>query len=320
MIVTTGRCASCGALVDVEDLFCANCGAEVPDHRPARSARLAIEAENFQCRGCGASMNYDAGAQALKCPFCGSLDLAEEAGGGILRPDCVIPFAIDRAEAEGRLRAWLGSSFWHPADLRPAAQLTELRAVFLPFWVFSTRVETHWTADTSRTPPGARADWFPIAGRAERDYDDVWVPAGSGISPGEIDAVGPFDARAAVSPSRVDLVDVTVEQFTVPRRYARPLAQGHLESAEAQAVARDVPGSNRNVRVNVLMEDATSRAALAPFFIMAYHYRGRVYRFVVNGQTGSSTGTAPVATSKVAGLVGLLLILAIVILLLVANA
>src|SRR5262249_23656659 len=130
---TVDRCATCGALVDVEDLFCANCGTEIPDARPEDRKVIALGAKNFECKGCGATMNYDAGAQSLKCPFCGSVDLVEEPTKGLLAPDFVIPFAIDRNEAEGRLRQWLGSSFWHPNDLRTASQLTDMKAVFLPF-------------------------------------------------------------------------------------------------------------------------------------------------------------------------------------------
>jgi predicted RNA-binding Zn-ribbon protein involved in translation (DUF1610 family) len=313
------RCQTCGALVDAEDLFCANCGTEVPEPTRPRVPSLPIEARNFECRGCGASMNYDAGAQALKCPFCGSVDLAEEPGRSILAPELVIPFAIDRAQAEAALRSWLGSSFWRPDDLRSAAQLTDLRAVYVPFWIFATRVRTFWTADTDRTPPGARADWYPVASWHERDYADLWVPAGQAVSLGELAAILPFDPGAAVAPEAVDLARVTVEQFSVSRRYARPLAQGRLEALEADAVAAEIPGRCRNVHVNVLMQDATSRPALAPLYVMSYRYRGRLYRFVLNGQTGRATGTAPTSVAKVAVVVALVAIAVAVVALLVLR-
>lgn len=316
---TVDRCAVCDALVDVEDLFCANCGTEIPDHRQPQTKRLDVAARNFKCRGCGAAMNYDASAQALKCPFCGSVDLAEDPNPGILAPEFVVPFAIDHAEAEGRLRAWLGSSFWHPDDLRSSAQLTELRRVFVPFWVFNTHVTTHWTADIGQTPPGARASWYPVAGFGERDYDDLWVPAGGGITVREVERILPFDPAAGVAPDRVDLADVVVEQSTTARRYARPLAQRRLEALEAQAIAGQFGGRVRNVHVNVLMGGATSRAALAPAYVMAYRYRDRVYRYVLNGQTGRDTGTAPVSIWKVAGVVSLIVIMILLIVLLVLR-
>jgi predicted RNA-binding Zn-ribbon protein involved in translation (DUF1610 family) len=313
---TVDRCESCGGLVDVEDLFCANCGTTVPDRRASELKKLATEAKNFQCKGCGASMNYDASAQTLKCPFCGSVDLIENKSPGILAPDCVIPFAIDQGAAEQRLRSWLGSSFWHPGDLRTAAQLTELRAVYVPFWVFTTNVKSYWTADTSEVPLGASASWFPISGACEREYHGVWIAASAGIRTRDLNAIGPFDTKTAIPPESVDLADVTVEQFTVSRRYARPLAQAQLEIAEAQALDREAPGRNRNIHVNLLMEGADSQAALAPVYVMAYRYRDHVYQFVVNGQNGRSTGTAPVSIAKIAGVIGIVILVALIALML----
>ncbi|MFO0960805.1 MAG: hypothetical protein U0800_25775 [Isosphaeraceae bacterium] len=266
---------------------------------------MAIEARNFQCRGCGAAMNYDARAQSLKCPFCGSVDLAEDASKGILAPEFVIPFAFDRAAAEAHLRGWLGSSFWHPGDLRTGAELTELRAVYIPFWVFATSVSTHWTADTSQVPWGASASWYPVSGYRTGEYHDLWVPAGAGLNPAETNALFPFDLNGAVDPAGVDLADVLVEQFSVSRRYARPLAQQRLEMFEAAAVAQSVPGSNRNLHVNCLMTGATSRPGLVPVYVLAYRYKGKLFRYVVNGQTGRSTGSAPTSMAKVGGVIGL---------------
>lgn len=313
MNVAVDRCESCRGLVDIEDLFCANCGTEVPRSGAAGTERVATEAKNFECKGCGASMNYDAKARSLKCPFCGSIDLVEESSRGVLAPEFVVPFSFDRNRAEDLLRGWMGSSFWHPGDLRASAQLTELKPVFVPFWLFTTQVETHWTADTSETPAGSRADWFPLYGQARRDYHDLWVPAGGGLDPGELFAILPFDPTSAVAPDRVDLVDVTVAQFSISRRYARPLVQGRIEALEAEAVAAEVPGRSRNVHVNVLMHGASSRPALAPIYVMAYRYRDRVYRFVINGQTGVSTGTAPFSKAKAASVVGIVLIVVAII-------
>jgi predicted RNA-binding Zn-ribbon protein involved in translation (DUF1610 family) len=312
------RCSVCQALVDAEDLFCANCGTEVADNRAQpRAHPLSIRARNFQCRGCGAAMNYDARAQSLKCPFCGSLDLVEGPGEGILAPEFVLPFTFDRAEAENRLRAWLGSSFWHPNDLRGTAQVAELRSVYIPFWVFATRVSTHWTADTDQVPWGARASWYPLAGHRSAEYVDLWVPAGAGLAPHETEALFPFDLGSAVPPDQVNLTDVTVEQFSVSRRYARPMALQRLEALEAAAVAAEVPGGQRHVHVNCLMEATTSRSGLVPVYILAYRYKNQVYRFVINGQTGQATGTSPTSLAKVGGVIGLVVVAILIVVLLI---
>ena len=104
-----------------------------------------------------------------------------------------------------------------------------------------------------------------------------------------------------VPPEQVDLENVTVEQFSVPRKYARPKARQGLQSIEAQTCRqRYVPGRARNVKVNCRIEGLSSEPVLLPVWIMAYRYRSRVYRFLLNGQTGKETGTAPFSYHKLA--------------------
>jgi len=307
MSMTIDRCVACGGLVDSDDLFCPNCGREVPDHRADETTKLNLGAKNYGCKNCGASMVYDAKVKSLKCPFCGSLDLFEDGTKGILSPEIVLPFTFHHGEAESRLKAWLGVGFWRPNDLQSAASLTELRGVLVPFWIFNANVETHWTADTNQVPFGAMAPWRPISGYRQGKYADVWIPASEGLATKELFAVYPFDATKGVPPGRADLSDTPVEQFSLARKYARPLLQSWLESGEAGAIQGEIGGSLRNVKVNVLMRDTDASAALAPVYVMAYRYRDRLYRFVLNGQSGRATGTAPVSVSKIVGAVVLLL-------------
>src|SRR5262245_37195446 len=107
------RCTLCRALLDEEDLFCPNCGTEAPTRSEAKPANASfVSTHNFECRGCGASMSYDASAQALRCPFCGSQQLEEREDATIWAPQVVVPFAFDQATAVATLRQWLKQGFW----------------------------------------------------------------------------------------------------------------------------------------------------------------------------------------------------------------
>ena len=89
----------------------------------------------------------------------------------------------------------------------------------------------------------------------------------------------------------------------MPRKYARPLARGLVEALEAKTCAgRYVPGRSRNVHANVRIESMSSEPVLLPVWIMAYRYKDRLYRFLVNGQTGRATGQAPLAWWKAAAI------------------
>jgi hypothetical protein len=318
---TLTKCYVCGALLDEEDLFCANCGTEAPPStQPTNTTRAFDSKYNFECQGCGASMSYDASAQTLRCPFCGSTKLEEQNDAKTLEPEFILPFVLSESEALARLRAWLGRGFWRPSDLAREAIVTKLTQVYVPFWVFAAKVCTYWTADTSQTPGGARASWYPLFGENGNDYTGVLLGASSVLTPTETSAICPFDLSAAVPPNQVDLSNVVYEQFRVQRKYARPLAQAALEDLERQACTLHVPGNCRNMKVNVRVQDLTGQPALLPVWIFAYRYRDRLFRFLVNGQNGQCSGTAPVSSLKVAGVTALIVLAAIAILVIVLAA
>ena len=310
------KCTICRALLDEEDLFCANCGTEAPHPEgtaaetgsPRGGPTTSMATHNFECQGCGASMSYDASAQTLRCPFCGSEKMEERSDAKVLRPKSVVPFSIEQHDALTRLRTWLGSSFWRPGDLAQTAEVTKLTRVYVPFWVFSARTFTYWTADTSQTPSGARADWYPMSGQNQATYSGLLVGASSVLTPAETRAICPYDLSAGVATEKIDLENVVYEQFRVQRKYARPLAQSGLEELERDACRRFVPANCRNMKVNLRVEGLTGEPVLLPVWIMAYRYRDQLFRFLVNGQTGNCTGTAPTSYKKIAAVTGMIVL------------
>ncbi len=276
-----------------------------------------ISKHNFVCDGCGASMSYDASARTLRCPFCGSTGLTKHQDGRSIAAQRIVRFTIDHSRASKILRAWLRRGFWRPGDLASTAELTKVAAVYVPYWVFRARTHTYWTADTNRVPLGARGDWLPLFGEHQGTYEGLLIGASGVLTPDETSALCPFDLAAAEPADAVDTDNMIVEQFNVHRKYARPLARKAVENLDREACTVRVPGRARNVRVNVLMQGMSSEPVLLPVWIMAYRYRDRLFRFLINGQTGRATGQAPISWKKVivaagiAGLAAVLLFLAI---------
>jgi predicted RNA-binding Zn-ribbon protein involved in translation (DUF1610 family) len=322
MSESINRCAVCGSWIDEEDLFCANCGTEAPRTSSARAADSAtLVTDNFKCRSCGASMSYDASAQALRCPFCGSLDMTAQADHKVLTPRRVAPFRLKREEAVLAMRDWLGRGFWRPGGLAEQACVVKMTPVYVPYWVFQADTHTYWTADTNQTPPSARGDWYPLAGEHQGRYEGLLIGASGALTPGETRAICPFDFAPAVTPDKVDLKNSIVEEFSRPKKYARPLAREGLENSEAAAcTAEYVPGKARNVHVNVQITGMAGEPVLLPVWIMAYRFGDQVYRFLVNGQTGQATGQAPLSWMKIFVAIAIAILIIFVFLLFASHA
>jgi len=309
MTSTNSRCQVCRSYMDEEDLFCANCGTENPtgglgsdNEDPSVQATVVNQQASvysFACEGCGASMSFDASAKSLRCPFCGSASMTARKNARTLKPSGIVPFSIERQEVEGVLRRWLSQGFWRPDDTATASILAEVTQVFVPFWVFSATTRTEWSADASPPPFGARASWYPVSGAQKNVYSGVIVPASGILSVQEVAAIQPFDISKKVFPETMDLTNIIVEEFRLPRKEARPIARLHFEQLEAAASSQFVRGSVRNMHVNVMLGDLKSDPVLLPMWIMVYRYKDVPYRVIINGQTGEVHGVVPISYTKV---------------------
>ncbi len=113
------RCRVCRSFLDPEDLFCSNCGTENLQGRDADGVGIGdtstlqtiASVMSFQCDQCGASMSYDASAQQLRCPFCGSESLTSRPTARTIRPKSVVPFRVQSRDVEGLIRKWLSEGF-----------------------------------------------------------------------------------------------------------------------------------------------------------------------------------------------------------------
>jgi hypothetical protein len=206
--------------------------------------------------------------------------------------------SVDRDSAVATMRRWLGQGFWRPSDLSESATVAAMTAVYVPYWVFTASTFTNWTADSSQTPFGASGDWLPMSGEHRGSYSGLLVGASSVLTPDETSALCPFDLARGVATNQIDLDNAIVEEFRVQRKYARPLARQGLENLERQACAQYVPGRQRNLKVNVRLEGLSSEPVLLPIWVMAYQYQDRIFRFLINGQTGRATGQAPTSWKK----------------------
>lgn len=325
---TFQRCSVCRCFLESEDLFCPNCGTE------NREATLAAQQEGidpatnrvattqvasvyaYQCKNCGASMSYDASAQALRCPFCGSTELQERKDARTLQAEAVIPMEVDHQEVEQALRKWLASGFWSPNDTSTASVIASATAVYIPFWAFSARTDTFWTADQS-SPAGYRAQWIGVSGQHQGEHSDILIQASSVLGSGEMEYIMPYDLRRQVDPKDIDLLNVVVEDFRLASRDARMLAQAKIESEDAEQVNQYLRGSSRNIHVNALISNMIGKPLLAPVWIMVYQYKTHPYRVLVNGQTGKTHGTTPISVMKVSAAVLIVVVVIAIIVLII---
>jgi hypothetical protein len=249
-------------------------------------------AEVMRCDACGGGLVYDAGHEAVRCPFCGAQALhADDLAEPIPSPEVAIPFEVSAARAEAMFRRWATKSWFRPRALRDAA--VELAAVWLPAWRYEAELETHWTAlVAASTQSGKR----PRAG-IDRHRASTMVPASLGLQPAELQRLLPYDERTEQAWT-AGRDEIPFEVPSLSAIAARTLAQGRLAHEHREAIARK-HGVSR-CRGATLCSGEETRLRLVPIFVGGFRYRDLPWRFLVNGQTGTVTGRAPLDRLRVA--------------------
>lgn len=238
-----------------------------------------------KCRSCGGAVAFAAGTPAPRCLFCGTDALVETAvPEGVEPPEGFLPFRIDAAAADRAFRTFAASSIWYPGDLRRAK--LALEPLLLPAWSWSGRVETHWAAIVRDR--ATRSDRRPVAGDEEHEARGVLVPASATLTRAELAAVGPF-APDTLRP--LAEADAPYELGSLTRTAARRAGQDGLLALHTAALRERL--SPVVLRTAAVFHDLEGGPLLLPVWIGAYRRGDRVYRIVVNGQSGRLVGHAP---------------------------
>lgn len=306
------RCERCRSVLEVGDLRCAVCNLTCPETLPEDRPTTAVDI--LRCSGCGASMTYDVRRLAAACAFCGSVLEVEHPEDPVEEARVLVPFTVDRPGAEAAFRSWLGGLGWfRPGDLRSEARLETIQPLRWAAWVFDARATASWAADSDA---GARrADWAPHAGQAELGLDDVVVPATRGLTEAEVAELVPSYDLGAVSPGRDAVPEAAAESFDVVRSAARQRLVGEVEAlTRRRLLDGHVPGRTfRNLRSAVVLRGLDARRCALPAWVLAYRYRGRLFRAVLSGQDPTClVGSAPYSVARIVGAAAAALGLAIV--------
>lgn len=333
-------CSRCGAPVESLDRFCMACGAERPLETPRGAA--AEPPRYFRCESCGAQVAVDVNQRSYVCPFCDSTYVVEftPEQTGRQPPEFVIPFAVTPDQALERFRRWLSAGGWfRPGDLGRAQIADRLRGVYLPFWSFSMLAESQWSASigehwyrtetytvqengktVTRTRQVQETEWWPLEGRHHWYYSGYLVSGSRGLAQADAEQLKPFHLAALRRYQPQFLAGWFCEEYSVQRQEALCSCQNEFLAREQSAVASFLPGDiHSNLQVRVQFSQVNSDLILLPVYLLSYRYRDKVYRFLVNGQTGKVAGNKPFSSWKIGIAAAIGVILAIVLILLLGR-
>ena len=342
---TDRKCPNCGATLMYDpiagDLSCQFCGYHEEIKRTVNEAGEAKTAEEIDlfsetntegydwgvkskvviCKSCGAESIYDELQIADVCPYCGSNQVMQASEDvKTLAPGGVVPFKLDAKQAGSLFSQWIKAKFFCPKKAKESACPEAFKGVYMPYWTYDAVTQSRYTARYGidrevKDKDGkteTKTDWYQTSGSYRVDFDDVLVLGSKRYESSLLSRIEPFDTKANAAYQPQFLEGYTAERYSIGLKDGWKTATEKMADAIESGIRDEVRERFHADHVDSVKADTkysrtTYKYLLLPVWMSAFSYKNKVYRFLVNGQSGKVGGKTPVSALRVLLTIGAIL-------------
>lgn len=276
----------------------------------------------YSCTSCGAEIMTDAETAATFCVYCHNPVILKGRLSGDYRPSKVLPFELDREKALQIFRSEMGKKKFTPSDFMKEQTLEKMSGLYVPFWLADCKTTASMSGTGKQVRSWTQGNYrytetkeYAVERRASIVCRGVPADGASKIDDDLMDAAEPFDYSKMQDFSMSYLSGFLADRYDVDKGEVFPRIREKVETASKSLLNESVSGYTTfsPVSTDINISGTEWRYALLPVWFMTYKYKGKLYEFAVNGQSGRLAGNPPLSGRKLA-VFGVLLGLAIAVL------
>jgi len=323
--------------IGTDEMECGHCGQRneitIPDvaieeidlpkglEKLEKTRKLGSKETVLKCPNCAAQFDMDANLHASDCPFCGTSVITSTGDIHEFSPQALLPFAITSEQASVAYKKWISQRWFAPSSLKDHAREEHgLNGIYIPYWTYDSDTVTTYSGQRgdvyyvrqnvtvmergrrvrrSRMVPKIR--WTSVRGQTDRHFDDLLIGATRTLPRKITDWLEPWDLENLVPYTEDYLSGFQSEVYQVALDEGFGHAQGVMQNIIRGDVCRSIGGDQQRIkRLHTEHSDTTFKHVLLPLWTAAFSFRGKTYRFVVNGRNGKIRGERPYSMLKIA--------------------
>ncbi len=263
--------------------------------------------KNYICSTCSGELITDNATAATSCPYCGNPVVLHDRLDGMLKPDFVIPFRLDKNQAIAAYKKHITGKKLLPSVFSSKNHIDEIKGIYVPFWLFDSAVQgsAQYKATTVRHWSDANYNYtetrhFSVFRSGNMAFSKIPVDGSSKMADELMESVEPFDFSQAVDFNTAFLSGFFADKYDVTKEQSILRANERIKKSTEEALRSTVHGYSSVLPSgsNVNMLNGSARYALYPVWILNTTFQGEKYTFAMNGQTGKFVGDLPVDKSK----------------------
>ena len=256
----------------------------------------------YVCQSCGGEILGDESTAATACPFCGNPVVMMEQFAGDLKPDCVIPFKLDKKAAMAALKKHYNGKKLLPKAFKDENHLKEIRGLYVPVWLFDAEADAdmRFKATQVRMWSDSKYDYtqtnhFALSRSGQMEFVCIPVDGSSKMDDAMMESIEPYDFSQAVDFQTAYLAGYLADRYDVDAEASIPRANERVKRSAEDAIAATVSGYTTVVPdySSIRLHKGQTRYALYPVWLLNTKWKDKTYTFAMNGQTGKFVGDLP---------------------------
>jgi len=256
----------------------------------------------YNCKSCGGEIVTDETTAATACPYCGNpVVLTGQLSGG-LKPDCIIPFKLDKKKAMESLSRHLSGKTLLPKVFKTENKLKEIKGVYVPFWLYDATADADISYKAEKVRTWSDYNYFytehqhySVTRGGSIAFANIPADGSSKMADDLMESIEPFDVSETVDFQTAYLSGYFADRYDVTSEQCRATVEKRISQSTSSAFAATVTGYSSVVpqSSNIRVTKGKIRYALYPVWLLNTEWNGKKYTFAMNGQTGKFVGDLP---------------------------
>lgn len=310
------ECEYCGSAYDVAEIEALYAQKEAAAAAESQSAGWDGEAVRaYSCPSCGAELLCDETTAATSCPYCGNPTVVPGQFAGARRPDCILPFRLEKEAAMQALKAHCRKNPFLPRAFTSQHHLEELKGVYVPFLLYDVTVKASAVFHAENVSVHDEGDYrvtttlhYAVERGGSAAFADVPADASSKMPDDYMDSIEPFDYGGLQPFSTAYLPGFLADRSDVAPEDCEARIARRCEATAAELLERDVTGYTavRREQLRAGTKPDRVRSALLPVWLLSTRWNNKTWLFAMNGQTGKFAGELPSSRGRFWAMTGIL--------------
>lgn len=262
----------------------------------------------YSCPSCGAELVCDETTAATSCPYCGNPTVVPGQFSGMLKPDYVIPFKLEKKDAVEALKKHYKGKKLLPKAFTDQNHIEEIKGIYVPFWLFDGEVAGNFTFEGTRSHTHREGDYnvtitehYNVYRSGSLAFEKIPADGSSKMPDEHMDSIEPFDYSEMKPFSTAYLPGFLADKYDVSAEECASRAAERSANTIEEMLRDDASRGYQTCTTlskDIHLQQGRISYALMPVWLLSTKWNNQNFLFAMNGQTGKLIGDLPVSWGK----------------------